>query len=318
MSSDQFNYQGICPHCGKVLTAVSPQCPSCGQRLGKTRAESYRQAGPSLLSRLGPLVKPAVILLVLGLPALGLWYLFHATLKSVDEANPYPKDPQVAVTEFFEGLALGTDQGYQQAYGLLGAQPKAATLLQKNSRLGYYTHFARIRAYLVERVGPDFIDRMALTGQDSHVTAAFDDHIVLNADMRSIKDFNEQYRYTIKGIREFPIDMLPNLGVEQRNRQLEQAMNDDGMGTPQTEIVDPADVIVQRPGESDGQYLQRMIQMYPRARLLDVRHAIFDAIVDQFPNERATAKFLRELTRDSTEAVHLRRQAEYLLGTPSH
>jgi len=313
MASDQFNYHGLCPHCGKVLTAVSPQCPACGQRLNATRPQSYRQAGPSLLSHLEPLIKPLVYLLVVGLPALGIWFLFQAVFKSVDQANPYPKDPHVAVTRFFEGIALDTDQGYQQAYGLLGAQPKAATLLQKNSRLGYYAHFARIRTYLVDRVGPDFIDRMTLTGQGNHVTATFDDHIVLTADLHAIKDFNEEYRHTIKGIREFPIDMLPNLGVEQRNRQLEQAMNDDALGTPLTEIVDPADIVAQRAGESDSHYLRRMIDMYPRARLLDVRHAAFDAITQQFPDQRPTAQFLQQRAQDPTEAPHLRQQAQALL-----
>ena len=164
----------------------------------------------------GGLVK---LIAVLALPALlgGLIYWgVTSVIRDAEQTNPYPTNPAVTTAEFFEGLEF---EDFEHCYKLLAPGRKAATVIGKQSRgEGYYAHFQRIAAYLAERSRRDFATDMDISADGSKVT--FSGGVTLTVAFETVGGLDDKAHYAIKEIEEFPIDVLPGIGIESRNRGL--------------------------------------------------------------------------------------------------
>jgi hypothetical protein len=263
-----------------------------------------------------PLLKVVLVLTLLALPAYLVIRAFDAIYRSAEEANPYPTDPVETITRFFTALQNEKERGpdtppYQSCYNLLAGQRKAATIIGSHDRESYARHFDRIRNYLVRRIGEDFLSYMEINRSGTTFQVTFDNYITLTVELGATGGLDKKSHYNLKQIRDFPLDIMPGLGVESRNRSVNRAMDSvDGLDMPFIEIEDAADVIDMRQGESPHQHLQRLIDSYHRAIQLDVRHDLLDYIVDNFPHAQIPPRFLQDIIRDSMEAIHLRDMAQ--------
>lgn len=266
------------------------------------------------------LKKIVLVLILLAIPSYLVFRVFKAITQTAEESNPYPTDPRETTAQFFRSLEDEYKKGpqgeaaYHGCYNLLTGQRKAATIIGSNNREIYALHFDRIRNYLVKRIGEDFVSRMNIVGQDPYCRASFDDYITLTIELAATKGLDNKSHYAIKQICDFPLDVMPGLGLESYQRKVDQAIESiDSLDSEMAEVEDAADVIKPLPGETSGQHLQRLIDGYARARQLDVRHDLLDYMVENFPREQIPSKFLQDIARDEEQAVHLRKIAEQIL-----
>ena len=259
------------------------------------------------------LVKYLFAAVLIALPIYGIYALFNWLVSSA-RVNPIPTDPTVTVTDFVTCLQEMPDQDYFRCRELLAMQIKTPMLINQSSVEDFNHHFERIRNYLLERVGADFVSTMQTSQEGLYTRATFNGDIVLNFELSAARGSDDQNHFTIRNIREFPLDIMPGLGLEMRNRSLDYLMDSDtGSSQQYVEIDNAADVVPPRPGESPSQRLSRLINSYFSAPQLDTRHTILDAILADFPDDPKTHSLLQQIAADQDEAVHLRQYAQKIL-----
>ena len=258
---------------------------------------------------LKPLCKRLIIIVVLVLLAWLGYEGFRRIGSSLEVKHPHPTDPAETTGRFFQSLA---DEDYQQAYGLLVASLKAATLVGQQSRAdGYFPHFARIADYFRKYAGEDFIANMQVSADGRRVTFAND--ITLTVQLEATRGSDKENHYGIRRINEFPIDAAPKMGVEKYYRGLGRTMEglDSSSGTD--EINDVSEVIRPHPGESERETQRRWFESFKCAPQLDTRHSILEWIIKRYGSEPLTRKFLTELAADEKQPAHLRSLARQTL-----
>ena len=232
--------------------------------------------------------------------------------------NPLPVDPAVTLEDFFTCLQDKPDDDYFRARELL-APPMKMPVLWDSGKIDYINgNFERIRNYLIERAGSNFAAHLQFESGPYYFMTKFPNGIILRCTIGTKWGLDEKTHYTVEQILDFPQDYFPTLGVEQRNRELNQIM--DSVTKSNTEIVEEVDdlqsALALRSGESPSVRLQRLINSFHYSYMLDVRHALFDAILQDFPDDPATKEFLREITREDYDvALHLKNQAQKILAT---
>jgi len=258
---------------------------------------------------LKPLCKRLIIICVLVMIAWLGYEGFRRMGSSLEVKHPHPTDPAETTGRFFQSLA---GENYQQAYGLLVASLKAATLVGQQSREeGYFPHFARIADYLRQYAGDDFIATMQISADGRRVTFAND--ITLTVQLETSRGTDKENHYGIRRINEFPIDAVSKMGTEKYYRGLGRAMDSmDGLSGGD-EIDDVSEVIRPHPGESDRQTQRRWFESFKRAPQLDTRHSILEWIIKRYGSEPLTRKFLTELAADEKQPTHLQSLARRTL-----
>ncbi len=299
-----------CPFCDAVNHSNVLTCRSCGyhfyNRRGYRRPSHHeRLEGPASALRSG-----FKKLMILGFIALG-GYLAYLGLvhiyNSMQPPHPHPTDPAETTRQFFTALS---EENYQQCYSLLESKRKTAVVVGVQDReSGYNPHFERIREYLEHYAGDNFAEKSTVSEDGRQIT--FPNGITLHMQLSTSKSsFDKQEHFGIHEITEFPIDAAPGLGVEQYHRGINR-MIDSMEGMADTgEVNNLSDVINSRPGESDRQRLDRMIESLYKARQLDIKHGILEWILKEFPYERATQNFLVKLSKDERQPAHLRAIAQ--------
>ncbi len=258
---------------------------------------------------LKPLCKRLVIICILVAIAWLGYEGFRRMGSSLEVKHPHPTDPAETTGRFFQSLAGGD---YQQAYGLLVASLKVATLIGQQDRAkGYFPHFARIGDYLRRFAGDDFIATMQISADGRRVT--FADDITLTVQLEASRGSDKENHYGIRRINEFPIDAAPKMGLEKYHRGLSRAMESLDGSSGGDEIDDVSEVIRPRPGESDRETQRRWFESFKRAPQLDTRHSILEWIIKRYGSERLTRKFLSELAADEKQPAHLRSLARQTL-----
>lgn len=311
MNSNSSDYQQICPRCGVIQSQSGTSCRDCGAVLPNAPPAAasvgrQRSAAPLITGeRLGLLLKIIVAVAILA-GAIGLIVMFlQSVFQQNIDSHPHPDNPIETASQFFTNLQ---SQQYRQCTRLLVGARKTAMRIDGQS---YEPYFERIRRYLIERAAPDFIAEMKIAPHGHMVT--FANGIVLTINMDVSQDLAHKSRYGIRGINEFPRDLLPGLGVEAYRRQVNRAMdNIDQLGQPEPD--DLTAIIEGGPGQT-GNRLGRMIETYPRVRQLDTRHELLDWIILEFPDEHQTHLFLRRLSNNEEESPHLRELARNALPT---
>ena len=287
----------VCVYCRGNLAAAGPDAgPRAYQRL-------------PLAGLKGGLAKLIAVLALPALLALLIYWGVTAIISDAEEAHPYPTDPAVAVAEFFEGMEF---EDFQQCYKLLAPGRKAATVIGKHSRgEGYFSHFQRIATYLAERARPDFARDMDISADGG--TVVFAQGVTLRVTFDTVGGLDNKPHYAIKEIEEFPIDALPGIGIESRNRGLGRVIQSiDNLGRSENSD-DPAEIISGRPGESARQRLGRLIDACENARQLDTRHIVLERIVNEFPHESPTRDLLLRIRDGHQYPAHLGAFAEDIL-----
>jgi hypothetical protein len=264
-----------------------------------------------LIEKIKALLK---VLAVIGIVVLIGWGIKKGIARLYQDATEdttYPEDPAVTATQFFTNLQ---NEAYQDCYGLLSVGRKSATVISKQSReQGYFPHFRRIRSYLIEHVGKDFLSTMVVSPDGRTVT--FNNDVVLSLSYGSSTSLDKKIHYSLEEINDFPIDVAPGIGIEQYNRGVSRAIDSiDTVGAKEEKLDDPAEVIRQRPDEGPSQRLDRLIYAFKNSRQLDVRHTALDWILKEFPKDPAALSFLNETARDEKVPAHLRRVAQNALS----
>ena len=301
----------ICPHCGKSSPAHLMACAHCNSRLSAPPAASRSRAHSSFAwagSLRGPLKFATVCLLIAACCAL-LYWAVTSLFRQVEESSIYPDDPAVTATEFFTALA---EENYQECYKLMVFSRKVATAIGQQSRQeGYFPHFRRIRDYLVLRSGEDFAYFMEVSPKGKRVE--FPGGIVLRVQMEVVPDLGKNPHYAVEGIREFPVDVTPQMGIEQRNRGLNRVMESLEALGQEGDVDNAAEVLAPRAGERDSQRLSRLVNSYKNARHVDTRHVLLEHILDEYGLQKQTQTLLMYIARAQSEAEHLRAFAEQAL-----
>ncbi|MBN2212580.1 MAG: hypothetical protein JW709_14375 [Sedimentisphaerales bacterium] len=235
-------------------------------------------------------------LIFLGILAFLGWWAWQGLSKiSLGPPHPHPTDPAQAAKNFF--LAL-QQPDLQACYNALSHQRKTATGVGLNLREDYFDHFQRIRRYLTHRAAPDFTANMQI--EPSGRTVIFDNGVTLTLKFDTTRDNDGRARYGIAEINEFPIDVAPSLGVEARNRAMDQFIESLETGRPENQTTTSRE--------------QALINAYHDFRQLDMRHDVLESLISEFGASPATIKFLRELVQDEKQPAHLRRLAAQHLG----
>jgi hypothetical protein len=263
------------------------------------------------MPNLGPSFKIALACAVVAVVG---WLAFRGVsrfLQRFEDTNPYPTDPNVATTAFFTALA---QKDYQHCYQLLPINRTAATIINRASREEYALHFERIRAYLANHAGPDFLASMTVGAGGEKVT--FKNGIVLTVDIAYAgQGAGHALHYAINQISEFPIDVAPGLGVEEYNRSVEGMIESSASkeeSPPPSD--DPADFLGIRPGEAPVQREKRFIDEVKRGRQLDARHIALEKLVKEFSGQPATRQLLSDLAANEKEVPQLRLLAQQNLN----
>lgn len=298
--------QQICRHCGAVLPEQLATCTQCGRRLAENfiTPQKREPAAPLIpWYKLKPILKVLVAAAILAGIGMGAYHGLKKIIESPEEAVVYPESPLAAAEEFFEAMQI---EDYQHCYKLLAPKRKAATVINQQNRQAYYDHFARIREYLSQRAAEQFAENMQIETGSGKVV--FENDITLTAEIEPIMGMSKKKRFSIGEIKEFPIDIVPGMGVEKYYRGLNRAI--EGLGQMSEAGDDPAEVILPRPGESERQHLARMIEAFETARQLDTKHTILEWIVRQYSRQAATERFLNQIADDQDEPPQIRRLAE--------
>lgn len=314
MANDSSDFQLVCPQCGALYESNALACPGCGH-VNAAAPPVYRPSrkqkpprGP-LLPDFSILIKTALLLLAVAIPAWLLYQFSESLVDSVKQADLHPTDPMVATTDFFESLH---QEDYQSCYGLLVKERKMAAAVGKNTRDRYFQHFARIRDYLVERVDEDFTRDMQVSADGKLVQ--FGTNIVLTLSLVSNKGLDKLLHFAIKEINEFPQDIAPDIGMEKYQRHLNRVIESIDEVGQEEEDMDPADILEPRSHESDQEKRDRWLESFKRQRQLDTRHTLLEWIVRQFSQDRNVQTFLTEIAQDEKEVAQLRRLAQVHLN----
>lgn len=232
-----------------------------------------------------------VIAIIAGLGWLG-WRKFSTMLEG--PSDPHPTDPVQAATDFFTAL---DQQDYQKCYSLLTQERKMATGVGFNKREDYFNHFARIRRYLVQRAGNNFLEDMQVSpgGRET----VFAHGITLRLSYATSHDDKKRTHYGIAEMNDFPIDVAPDIGLEARNRAMDQFI--DNMATGKD------------PGHTQTSPVEFLIDAYETNRQLDLRHELLEKLITEYPRDPQTQKFLQTLAGDPKQPTHLRALAQQIL-----
>jgi len=259
------------------------------------------------------------ILIVAALLLIPTFLMFKCVFDTAYD-NPLPLDPAVTLGDFFTCLQDKPDDDYFRARQLL-ATPMKMPVLWDSGKINYINdNFDRIRKYLIERVGPDFASNLQVELGGFYFETWFNNDIILRCTTGTKWGLDEKTHFTVEQILDFPQDFFPTLGAEQRNRQLDQIM--DSVSNPNAEFAEEVDDIQSaleiQPGEPPSVRLKRLVNSFHYSFMLDIRHALFDAILEEFPNDPATLSFLREITAEDYDvAIHLKNQAQKIIDPQS-
>ena len=260
----------------------------------------------SVMEAIRKLIKVALICAAVFLVG---WLIFRGVssfIDSLEPENPYPTDPVEATDNFFYCLH---EQDYQSCYRALVTGRKVTTAVDRHTRERYFGHFDRIRVYLTETSGENFLDGMDISTDGKLVT--FKNDVVLTVKFEISMDSKKIAHYGIDQINEFPMDVMPKIGAEKYHRSVGRMI--EGMENTE-EIDDASEVIRDKPGESKRQRLTRMIDSFKRARQLDTKTTILKFIVLEFKHEKNTRQFLTELANDQNQPPQLRAKAMHTLN----
>lgn len=311
-STENYN---ICAKCGKINGESAFSCSECGAVLSSPQL-NRPPAAPRLwfLTDTGMLIKITITIALLVGAGLLVKYGIESFYFAVMDTNPYPTDTTSATTKFF--TALHADD-YPACYSLLTSTRKAATVIGLQDRQGgYWVQFDRIKNYLTKRAGPDFAAHMKIDPSGTQIT--FQNDIVLNIRFDRSKDFNQVTHFAIDEILEFPIDPAPGLGIGERNRQLEQLIQE--IESPRRSFVPVAnydnlqEILLFHPEESLLQTQQRLIDAFQNAWSLDVRHSVLDHLIREFSSQPLTYRFLSELAYNDHAISQLQKTAQAAIG----
>lgn len=258
------------------------------------------------------IVKLALIILLLALPAY-LGYLAVTSLnKSIEESNPHPTTSQQAIEKFFTALQNENHppNRFNTCYQMLPSQARSAVGIGLQDRQAHIEHFTRIRSYLIESIGPDFISTMQI--EANKVTFFVDDtcFITLTAEISSSVGMNEKRHFGIRQIQEFPFDLAPKLGNEERNRYINDLMDTSKKSKgPFADVNDPYELMDIDTDRISPYHLRRLIEVYKKEPQLDTRHYILEYIIVYYHDSPSTATFF-EWIQQNEPAPHLRLLAQ--------
>ena len=255
-------------------------------------------------------IKVLIVAALLLIPTFLLMKLFLDTAYD----SPIPLDPAVTISDFFTCLQDKPDGDYFRARQLLATPMKMPVLIDSHQIDYINGNFDRIRNYLIERVGPDFATNIQVESKVFYFTAAFDNDIILRCRTSTKWAVDEKNHYTLEQVLDFPQDYFPMLGAEERNRDLNRMIESLDDAEAIEEDVDEnagiEDILALQTGETPYVRLDRLINNFHYSSMLDTRHAVFDAILEEFPDTPTTIDFLREISQeDYGVAGHLKNQA---------
>ncbi|MCH9022457.1 MAG: hypothetical protein IID32_06805 [Planctomycetes bacterium] len=312
MTSD---FDIICPKCDAINPPDTATCQNCSHRFtpGPStvtpthRPAKQRSAAPP--PRLLNLIKPFCILVVLGLLTWGCVKVFLLVSTSFKNLIPYPTDPALTTTEFFSALAL---EDYQECYELLSIERKTATIISLQTMEAYFEQFGRMRAYLNERSGENFLDTLEVS-PDGQV-ATFNNDIKLSIALKRFAGLHKDSHYSIANLPNFPIDVAPAMGFEERTRIINRIIETGDDPSSFSGDLDPADVTRSFLDKSKTEQLTLLIESFVTQRQLDTRHTLLDLIIMQSPREPIVRRFLTYVANDEGETHQLRRTAQNALS----
>jgi len=304
----------ICPECGSILRVHESRCPNCGWNFEAARTVSRSKEDSWLITSwfysdsLRSFLKMLVVLAILGGIGWGVYAGLMRLYRDVEETNPYPLAASETARQFFTNLQFGNEENFQNCYQLLTSQRKAATVIGKQSRgSGYFPHFERIRSYLAKYAGEDFSATMTIDEEGQRVT--FPRGIVLHIAYTATTGLDKKTHYSFEGIKEFPIDVAPGIGIEAHNRVLDRAI--DSMGSVGGDAADDVgEIVARRDYENNAERLGRLAESFKQARSLDTRHKILEWIFIEFPNEPATLALAKEIVMEKKWTPILRSLAQ--------
>lgn len=293
----------ICPQCGKILSSTATICRACGCRISqRVNSEISRSdALAPLMQLLGRFVKLIFIIAIVGLIGWGVVLGGKKFIKSTVVENVHPTDPAETTSEFFYFLQ---DVDQVKCYRLLVAGRKAATVIGKQNKHAYFSHFDRMRIYLQERVGKNFTEKMEVSENGRKVV--FNQTVVLNVQLESSPGSDEKKHYGIGEFTEFPIDVAPAIGLEKHYRGLDNAI---GGLNPDDDLDDPSEIVRPRQYESKSERQARMISSFKQARMLDTQHIVLEWLIREFGQQKTTQSFLKKLANDQAQPLQLRELA---------
>ena len=306
----------ICPQCGTINGPGARTCKDCNAPLASTSAApppSRRTPKPPrdpIGPRLAPVVKVVVTVLVVALIVYLVYLGGRAFMRSLKGPPPFPTSSRETAQQFFSALST---EDYQSCYGLLTTERKTVTLIKKNTRQLYFDHFARIRNYLTERIGPDFLSAMQIPADGSQINFKGPD-FTLSLTFKTSRYDDKTILFALEQVNEFPIDATSEIGIEQYNRNLSRAIESIGGASGHTATSDdPIELIQSRPEESSYQREKRLIQAFKDNRQLDTRHTLIEWIAKEFFGQYRTMTFLDEVARDQKQPPQLRQFAQHAL-----
>ncbi len=229
--------------------------------------------------------------------ALGWWAWMGLSKVFQGPPHPHPANPAQAAENFFIALQ---QPDLQACYSALSQQRKTATGVGLNLRDDYYGHFQRIRRYLVQRAAPDFTVNMQV--DPSGRTVTFDNGITLTLKFDTTRGNDNMNHYGIAEINEFPIDVAPSLGVEARNRAMDQFIESIETGRAENKTSSSRE--------------QALINAYDEYVQLDMRHVIIEQLIAEYGTSPETIKFMRKFVRDEKQPLHLRHIVAEHMGIP--
>ena len=290
----------ICPNCDSVLPVGALQCPGCGRRVSFTAVpyDSGEYSRFHFLRKLGPVGKVIIVIAVAAVPTLLVFLGYNYFWTAAIESNPYPTTPQAAVQQFFSSLQQEANSDFQGCYNLIHSKHKSQAAVVKSNRTDFIDHFRRIRDYLIEYIGPDFLAKMKFVeGSTSQVT--FDDFITLTLVITPVKGIEDENHYAIQDIREFPFPspLRDSMGITRRDNQMNDLMDDiDNMGHARSK--QPWDILIRK---------------YKNEKQLDVRHEMLLTLIYTFGDKSSVRNFLRVWIPREESAPHLRLIAQQFL-----
>jgi len=311
------NFDIVCPKCNTINPPTAASCQNCSHRFStgpsaaapSRRPANQRSSGapPRILS----LIKPVIIIVLLGLLTWGSVKIFSLISTSFKDLIPYPTDPAQTTTEFFSALAL---ENYQACYNLLSSERKAATVINQQTQDAYFQQFDRIRVYLNDRAGENFADTIEVSPNGN--VATFHNDIIIHLTLKPFTGSGKEMHYSIANFNNFPIDVAPAMGFEERNRMMDRIIDSGGDITeiPDTEDMNPEDIIRSFLSKSKSEQLNLLIESFLNQRQLDTRHTLLDSIIMEFPREPATRRFLTHVADNEAEIHQLRRTAQIALS----
>ena len=258
------------------------------------------------------IVKLALILLLLALPGYLGYKLVTGLNRSISESNPHPATMQLALEKFFTALQNENHppELFETCYQMLPSQARSAVGIGLQDREAHIEHFARIRKYLVESIGPDFLSTMQTEGNKVTFFVSDTQFVTLNVDIASSLGLDEERHFGIRQIQEFPLDLAPKLGTEERNRYIDDLMDTSKKSKgPYADVDDPYELMDIDLDKLSQHHLRRLIEVYKKEPQLDTRHNILEYILIHYIDNPATATFFKWIQLNEP-APHLRLLAQ--------